>query len=117
MKRTALMLMLSITCLAAAWDGTKGNLTIATIGDAKHTVVSVGDIDQTVVLFSVVVQYTVPCDQIGCTPLSQTTLQYVTRVIDKLNPAPALAVFSIPLSQVKSVVVTELRVGQSEMFQ
>ena len=116
MKTLMLMLVLTTAAFAASWDGTHGNLTVSTIGDQQHTVISVSDINQDVPLYSVVVIYTEACGVIGCMPISKTAIQYVPRFVNKRDPMPSVAVFSIPLSQITSVVVTEFRAGQAETF-
>lgn len=110
MRRFALLAFTAITTFAASWDGAHGNITVSTIGDRNHTVFSVSDADQTVSLFSVVVTY-----QPAGAVFQQTVTQFIVRIPSK-PPEPVLAVFDIPLAEVKGVLVSEFRAGQSEAF-
>ncbi len=110
------LLLLAFTLSAASWDGTKGNITTQTLGDSQHTAISVTDADSTVMLFSVVISYTPPCAPIGCTPLAKMAVQYAPHYVDKFGSGATLVVFDIPLGQINSVLISEFRAGQSQVF-
>lgn len=125
MKPFLLFLAAALTCSAQApWDGTHGNITVQTLGDARHTAISIVDADQAIQLFSVTVIYTEPCVPFGCTPLPKTKVQYVPRAVivlvgngrENFVGSSALVVFTLPLGHIQSVSVAEWKLGSQELF-
>jgi hypothetical protein len=119
MKRLALLLALCSTAVfAAPWDGTKGTVTVSTIGDRNTIAVLITCSDVTVEFLSVSVvskfktitrivhsdyQTAITCSSLACGAETR-------------NASPSLATFDMPLESVVSISVTELRPGTTQTF-
>jgi|SRR5581483_2193414 len=103
-------LLFAAAANAAFWDGTKGSITISTVGDDATTVISVSSTDRSVSQIEVAVSE--KCSLAGpCEPK-------ITRVTIPVIPhgKPYLAVFQIPETHIASVAVTSRRDAETQVF-
>jgi hypothetical protein len=107
-------LLISESANAASWDGTKGNVTISTIGNYQTTVVSVSSLDLTATVFRI----TVVSRPASISGSSAIATQFITRITDpRIGKAEsAIAVFDIPVTHIQSVQVTIMRASDIETF-
>ena len=112
MKRFLCLLVL-LPLFAADFDGTKGTITIATTGDAHHTVVAVSS---SAPLGPGAFQVSLVYKPAG-SALNKTDVRFVSRPFNpKLPLAPVLAVFDVAVTDVTSVSVGLQRQEESQIF-